>query len=129
MSTKLFLKWLKIVFFTDKERLTEYINYFVEIKGLDEAIIFESSGQLLAKVGTFLIESESAPPLWSFIIADEGNIAVFPNEENTKVRALIKLQRVIPTYLYIGKNVYSYILFHIDAILLIVQWKVVKILF
>lgn len=106
----------KIVFFTDKERLTEYINYFVEIKGLDEAIIFESSGQLLAKVGTFLIESESAPPLWSFIIADEGNIAVFPNEENTKVRALIKLQRVIPTYLYIGKNVDSNVLSRVESV-------------
>ena len=106
----------KIVFFTDKERLTEYINYFVEIKGLDEAIVFESSGQLLAKVGTFLIESESAPPLWSFIIADEGNIAVFPNEENTKVRALIKLQRVIPTYLYIGKNVDSNVLSRVESV-------------
>ena len=40
----------KIVFFTDKDRLTEYIDYFVQIKVLDEAIIFESSGQLLAKV-------------------------------------------------------------------------------
>ena len=106
----------KIVFFTDKDRLTEYIAYFVEIKGLDEAIVFESSGQLLAKVGTFLIESESAPPLWSFIIADEGNIAVFPNEENTKVRALIKLQRVIPTYLYIGKNVDSNVLSRVESV-------------
>ncbi len=63
-----------------------------------------------------LIESESAPPLWSFIIADEGNIAVFPNEENTKVRALIKLQRVIPTYLYIGKNVDSNVLSRVESV-------------
>ncbi len=106
----------KIVFFTDKVRLSEYIKYFVEIKDLDEAIIFESSGQLLAKVGTFLIESESAPPLWSFIIADEGNIAVFPNKESTKVRALIKLQRAIPTYLYIGKNVDSNVLSRVESV-------------
>ena len=106
----------KIVFFTDKNRLSEYIKYFVEIKDLDEAIIFESSGQLLAKVGTFLIESESAPPLWSFIIADEGNIAVFPNKESTKVRALIKLQRAIPTYLYIGKNVDSNVLSRVESV-------------
>ena len=38
----------KIVFFTDKARLTEFLSYFTEIKDLDEAIIFESSGQLLA---------------------------------------------------------------------------------
>ena len=64
--------------------------------------MFESSGQLLAKVGTFLIESESAPPLWSFIIADEGNIAVFPNEENTKVRALINFKELFqPIYILV----------------------------
>ena len=74
----------KIVFFTDKDRLTEFLRYFVEVKDLDEAIIFESSGQLLAKVGSFLIETETAPPLWSFLIADDGDVAVFPNNEKTR---------------------------------------------
>lgn len=106
----------KIVFFTDKDRLTEFLTYFVEIKDLDEAIIFESSGQLLAKVGSFLIETETAPPLWSFLIADDGDIAVFPNDEKTKVRALIKVQRVIPTYLFIGKDVDSNVLSRVESV-------------
>ena len=55
-------------FFTDRNRLTEFLNYFIEVRELDEAIIFESSGQLLAKVGSFLIESETAPPLWTFLL-------------------------------------------------------------
>ena len=80
---------MNAVFFTDRERLTEFLRYFSEIKDLEEAIIFEGTGQLLAKVGSFLIESETAPPLWSFLIADDGDIAVFPNNEKTKVRALI----------------------------------------
>tara|TARA_B100000989_G_scaffold94571_1_gene68714 strand:+ start:3575 stop:5602 length:2028 start_codon:yes stop_codon:yes gene_type:complete len=95
----------KIIFFTDKTRLSELLSYFVEIKDLEEAIIFERSGQLLAKVGSFFIESEPAPPLWAKYIADDGGIAVFTNDERTKVRALSRLQRVIPTYLSIGKNV------------------------
>ena len=90
----------KIVFFTDRERLTEFLSYFAEIKDLEEAIIFEGTGQLLAKVGSFLIESETAPPLWSFLIADDGDIAVFPNNEKTKVRALIKDTKS-NTYLFI----------------------------
>ncbi len=106
----------KIVFFTDKARLTEFLSYFTEIKDLDEAIIFESSGQLLAKVGSFLIESETAPPLWSFLIADEGDIAVFPNNNKTKVRALIKIQRAIPTYLFIGKDVDSNVLGRVESV-------------
>ena len=105
-----------IVFFTDKTRLNEFLSYFVEIKDLDEAIIFESSGQLLAKIGSFLIESETAPPLWSFLIADEGDIAVFPNNEKTKVRALMKLERAIPTYLFIGKDVDSRVLSRVETV-------------
>ncbi len=106
----------KIVFFTDKNRLTEFLNYFAEIKDLDEAIIFEGTGQLLAKVGSFLIESETAPPMWSFLIADDGDIAVFPNNEKTKVRALIKIQRAIPTYLFIGKDVDSNVLSRVEKV-------------
>ena len=106
----------KIVFFTDRERLTEFLSYFAEIKDLEEAIIFEGTGQLLAKVGSFLIESETAPPLWSFLIADDGDIAVFPNNEKTKVRALIKIQRAIPTYLFIGKDVDSNVLNRVESV-------------
>ncbi len=106
----------KIVFFTDRERLTEFLSYFAEIKDLEEAIIFEGTGQLLAKVGSFLIESETAPPLWSFLIADDGDIAVFPNNEKTKVRALIRIQRAIPTYLFIGKDVDSNVLSRVESV-------------
>ena len=86
------------------------------MRELDEAIIFESSGQLLAKVGSFLVESETAPPLWTFFIADEGDIAVFPNNDQTKVRALLKIQRALPTYLYIGKNVDSNVLSRVESV-------------
>ena len=67
----------EVFFFTNRERLTEFLNYFVEVRELDEAIIFESSGQLLAKVGSFLAETETAPPLWTFFIADEGDMPFF----------------------------------------------------
>ncbi|MFL2679145.1 MAG: ATP-binding protein [Alphaproteobacteria bacterium] len=106
----------QIVFFTDRIRLTEYLSYFVEIRDLDEAVIFESSGQLLARVGSFLVENENAPPLWTFLIADEGEIAIFPNYDQTKVRALIKIERPITTYLYIGKNVDSNVLSRVESV-------------
>ena len=49
----------QVFYFTDKLKITEYLSYFVEVRNLDEAVIFESSGQLLAKVGSFLVESEN----------------------------------------------------------------------
>ena len=70
----------------------------------------------MAKVGNFLVESETAPPLWTFFIADEGDIAIFPNNDQTKVRALLKIQRPVPTYLYIGKNVDSNVLSRVESV-------------
>ena len=93
------------------------MSYFVEIKDLHEAIIFERSGQLLAKVGSFFIESEPAPPLWARFMADDGDIAtIFTNDDKTKVRALLKLQRAIPTYLSIGKNVDPNVLSRVESV-------------
>ena len=106
----------EIVFFTNRDRLTDFLKYFIEVRDLNEAIIFESSGQLLAKVGNFFVESETAPPLWTFLIADEGDIAIFPNNDQTKVRALLKIQRALPTYLYIGKNVDSNVLSRVESV-------------
>ncbi len=106
----------QVFYFSDKTRITEYLSYFLEVRNLDEAVIFESSGQLLAKVGSFLVESENRPPLWTFLIADDGEIAIFPNFDQTKVRALIRLQRAIPTYLYIGKSVDANVLSRVDSV-------------
>ena len=107
----------KIAFFTNKERLTKLLESLVIIKLIDEAIIFERSGQLLAKVGkTFLISEEPPPPLWSLFRADEGETPIFTNKENNKVRGLIKLDRVIPTYLYIGKTVDSFVLNRVESV-------------
>ena len=106
----------EIVFFTNRDKLTDFLKYFIEVRDLNEAIIFESSGQLLAKVGNFFVESETAPPLWTFLIADEGDIAIFPNNDQTKVRALLKIQRALPTYLYIGKNVDSNVLSRVESV-------------
>ena len=106
----------KVFYFSDKIKITEYLSYFAEVRNLDEAVIFESSGQLLAKVGSFLVESENRPPLWTFLIADDGEIAIFPNSDQTKVRALTKLQRAIPTYLYIGKDVDANVLSRVESV-------------
>ena len=107
----------KVAFFTDKDRLTNLLESLISIKLLDEVIIFERSGQLLAKIGnSFIIDKEPPPPLWTIFRADDGDISIFTNKENNKVRGLIKLDRVIPTYLYAGKNVDSLVLNRLDSV-------------
>ena len=107
----------KIAFFTDRQRLTNLLDSFVSIKLIDEAIIFERSGQLLAKVGnSFIANKEPAPPLWSIFRADDGEVSVFTNDKNDKVRGLIKLNRVIPTYLYASKKVDSLVISRVNSV-------------
>ena len=107
----------KIAFFTNRDRLTDLLRSLVIIKLIDEAVIFESSGQLLAKVGkSFLIDKEPPPPLWSLYRADDGEIPIFTNESKDKVRGIIRLERVIPTYLYIGKTVDSLVLSRVESV-------------
>ncbi len=107
----------KVAFFTDKVRLTSLLESLTAIKLLDEIIIFERSGQLLAKIGnSFVIDKEPPPPLWTIFRADDGEISIFTNDENDKVRGLIKLDRVIPTYLYAGKNVDSLVISRVNSV-------------
>ena len=107
----------KVAFFTDKERLTSLLKSLISIKLIDEAIIFERNGQLLAKIGNnFIIDEEPPPPLWSIFRADDGEVSIFTNKENNRVRGLIKLDRVIPTYLYAGRNVDSLVISRVDSV-------------
>lgn len=107
----------KVAFFTNKERLTNLLKSLTSIKLLDEIIIFERSGQLLAKIGnSFVIEEEPPPPLWTIFRADDGEISIFTNEKNDKVRGLIKLDRTIPTYLYAGKTVDSLVISRLNSV-------------
>jgi two-component system, NtrC family, nitrogen regulation sensor histidine kinase NtrY len=107
----------KVAFFTDRDRLTSLLESLVSIKLIDEAIIFERNGQLLAKIGNnFIIDEEPPPPLWSIFRADDGEVSIFTNEKNNRVRGLIKLDRVIPTYLYAGRNVDSLVISRVDSV-------------
>ena len=107
----------KVAFFTDKDRLTNLLKSLISIKLIDEAIIFERNGQLLAKIGNnFLIDEEPPPPLWSIFRADDGEVSIFTNDKNNRVRGLIKLDRVIPTYLYAGRNVDSLVISRVDSV-------------
>ena len=107
----------KVAFFTDRERLTELLKSLTSIKLIDEVIIFERNGQLLAKIGNnFIIDKEPPPPLWSIFRADDGEISIFTNKENNKVRGLIKLERVIPTYLYAARSVDSLVISRVNSV-------------
>ncbi len=98
------------------ERLGDTVAAVAASRSIPEVVIFERSGRLRAKYGeSFIIETEPAPPDWAFEDADQGKIAVLTSEKQDRVRALLRLDRPVPTYLYAGRFVDSQVLHRVEG--------------
>lgn len=92
------------------DRLTQ----LSESKGLNEALVFDGKTQVLGRAYlTFALEFEKVL-LTAFEEAKSGEIVVFSNEDGSKVRALVRIDPVSDTYLYIGKMVDQTVLQHLS---------------
>lgn len=85
------------------------------LRNLSEAIVFDSSGKVLASSGlTFSLEFEEIP---SFAMeqARDGEVAVMTGSNDDRVRALIRLNNFIDAYLFVGRMVDPQVLSHLQA--------------
>lgn len=75
------------------------------LRNLQEAIIFEKSGEIIARSGlTFTLTFETVP---DFLLeqAAEGEVVVLTNEEDDRVRALVRLNSYSDAYLFVGRSI------------------------
>lgn len=94
-----------------------FVSTQAAIRGLSEAIVFDSQGQILAKSGlAFSIELGLAQiPIWAFEKAKSGEPAVLTSEDDQRVRALVRLNGLYgDTYLYVGRFVDPKVLAHLE---------------
>ena len=97
----------------DKNRLEDLLEKRLLSRGVDEAVIFDASGKIMAKAGyTFVLTSEQVP-FSSLSEADEGKISLTVSRDEDWIRALARIPNSI-FYLYIGKMVDSRVVRHID---------------
>ncbi|MGD9638433.1 MAG: ATP-binding protein [Alphaproteobacteria bacterium] len=83
-------------------------------QGLNEAVIFNIDGKVIAYTGyTFSLRFEEVP-YWAVDKANRGEIAVLTGETSDRVRALAKLDTVGDFYLYVGRFVDPRVLAHMD---------------
>ena len=88
------------------DRLNTFLATQAAYRNLSEAVIFrEADSQVVAKAGyTFSLALEPIP-LPTMAQANTGSVAVVVGADNTRVRALVKLN-IFPThYLYVGRFV------------------------
>lgn len=93
--------------------LTEKLTVLTDQRGIDEAIIFDGNMHVVVRSYlTFAIEFEKVLNN-AFDRARIGEVVVVPNEGGDRVRALMKLDDLTETYLYIGKFVDPAVLQHV----------------
>jgi two-component system nitrogen regulation sensor histidine kinase NtrY len=79
---------------------------------LDEALVFDNQGKILARSYlTFALEFDKIPPD-AFKSARNGEVVVLSSEKGERVRALVRLDPLTQTFLYVGKTLDKDVLRH-----------------
>ena len=85
------------------------------IRNLSEVIVFDSSGRVHARSGlTFTLEFEEVPK-FALDQAGLGDVVVMTGGNDDRVRALVKLNGYVDSYLFAGRMVDPKVLAHLNA--------------
>lgn len=85
------------------------------LRNLSEVIVFDSGGRVLARSGlTFTLELEELPQ-FAMDQAKYGDVVIMTGGNDDRVRALVKLNGFVDSYLYAGRMVDPKVLSHLNA--------------
>ncbi|MCB1651606.1 MAG: PAS domain-containing sensor histidine kinase [Alphaproteobacteria bacterium] len=103
------------IFISNERALEKILQTQSIFRNLSEAIVFDSSGRILARSGlTFSLEFEEIPA-HMMASADEGEVVVMTGANDDRVRALVKLDNFADSYLFVGRMIDPKVLSHLDA--------------
>ena len=98
----------------NKEDFNEYMQMQSQLRNLPEAIILTSGGDLRAYSKlSFTLEHKKLPQK---ILQDakNGNVVLMTGDGHDRIRALVKLDRFLDSYLYVGRLVDASVLAHMQ---------------
>ncbi len=101
--------------FSETKNLDRLIDTQSLIRNLSEAIIVSEAGKIVARSSlTFTLTFENIP---NYLLkqAGEGDVVVMTNEDEDRVRALVKLDNWNNSYLYVGRRIDPTVLGHLAA--------------
>lgn len=102
-------------FLSNEDALEKAVQTQSLLRNFSEAIIFDSSGRLLARSGlTLSLEFEEVPDIL-LRKAAEGDVVITTGGNDDRVRALIKLNNLSNTFLFVGRMVDPKVLSHVIA--------------
>jgi two-component system nitrogen regulation sensor histidine kinase NtrY len=86
------------------------------LRSLSEAVVLDSSGQVLARGQFSLLTEIEGLPAGVLHSADDGGIAVIDSKDDERLRAVIKLNRFVDAYLLVERLVDPRVSNHVDNI-------------
>lgn len=98
------------------EALREFFRTQAYLRNLSEAVLLTSSGDVVERAG-LSFSLEFLPENFQSMIkqADDGQVVLFVGENEDRVRALVKLDNYIDTYLFVGRFVEEKVLSRVTA--------------
>jgi two-component system nitrogen regulation sensor histidine kinase NtrY len=86
------------------------------LRGLTEAVVFDGTDRVIARAGlTFILDFDPIPDE-ALRRAREGEVVVMTGESEDRVRALIRLDRFVDTFLFVGRIVEPRVLAHMERV-------------
>jgi two-component system nitrogen regulation sensor histidine kinase NtrY len=96
--------------------LNELLTSETVIRSLSEATTIDGTGKVIGRSRYSFTDSLEAIPTAAFTSATDGKIAILDSASSEQVRALIKLNRFIDTYLIVERFVDPRVINHIESI-------------
>lgn len=93
----------------------KFIQTQSTLRGLTEAIIFNQSGKILNMVGLGLDFDIKDFPSYVLESANQGEVVLLTDTDDSQIRALVKLSNFPDTYLYVGRMVEANVLNHLQT--------------
>jgi two-component system nitrogen regulation sensor histidine kinase NtrY len=85
------------------------------LRSLSEATVFDSSGRIIARYSSLGFSLFDEPiPVTAIQQAERGEAVILTGENDDRLRAVIRLDRFVDVYLYVGRFVEPGVLNHIE---------------
>lgn len=92
----------------------QIINVQSRLRVLSEAVVFNSSGQVIAVSGFGSFMNIERIPEWAMQRAMDGEVAVLTSDTDDRVRALVRLDGLLDSFLYVGRLVDPKVIDHAE---------------
>jgi two-component system nitrogen regulation sensor histidine kinase NtrY len=100
----------------NRQRFEKLMDFHVRVRGLNEAVLIDGQRQVLASAGLNLVmEFDPDLPDWAIARARQGDLVLLPSSTGDRVRALVQLDPVSDTFLYVGRLVDPRVIAHLSA--------------